>query len=96
MPTYITMLKWTPNGIQNMKGSPNRLDEGRKAFQKLGVNLKDVYLTMGQHDMICVLEAPDNATVARAVLSLAQVGAVSTETIAAFTEDEYRKLIGSL
>jgi uncharacterized protein with GYD domain len=96
MPTFITMLKWTPNGIQNIKGSPNRLDEGRKSFQKLGVNLKDVYLTMGQHDLICVLEAPDNATVARAVLSLSQVGAVTTETMAAFTEDEYRKLIGSL
>ena len=96
MPTYITMLKWTTNGIQNVKGSPGRLDEGRKAFKKLGVDLKDVYLTMGQHDLICVLEAPDSATVARAVLSLGQAGSVSTETMAAFTEDEYRKLIDSL
>jgi uncharacterized protein with GYD domain len=96
MPTYITMLKWTPNGIQNIKGSPNRLDEGRKAFKKLGVDLKDVYLTMGQHDLICVLEAPDSATVAKAILSLAQVGAVTTETMAAFTEAEYRALIDSL
>jgi len=96
MPTYITLLKWTPNGIQNIKGSPNRLDEGRRAFKKLGVDLKEVYLTMGKYDLICVLEAQDSETVAKAVLNLAQGGSVTTETMAAFTETEYRKLIDSL
>ena len=96
MPTYITLLKWTQKGIQNIKGSPNRLDEGRKAFANLGVDLKDVYLTMGSHDLICVLEAPDSETVAKAVLGLAAAGSVTSETVAAFTEDEYRKIIASL
>jgi uncharacterized protein with GYD domain len=96
MPTFITLLKWTPNGIQNVKGSPNRLDEGRRAFKKLGVELKDVYLTMGQHDLVCILEAPDNQSVAKALLGLGSAGSVTTETLAAFTEDEYRKIIDSL
>jgi len=96
MPTFITLLKWTPNGIQNIKGSPNRLDEGRKAFKKLGVELKDVYLTMGQHDLVCILEAPDNQSVAKALLGLGSAGSVTTETLAAFTEDEYRQIIDSL
>jgi len=96
MPTFITLLKWTPNGIQNIKGSPNRLDEGRKAFKKLGVELKDVYLTMDQHDLVCILEAPDNQSVAKALLGLGSAGSVTTETLAAFTEDEYRQIIDSL
>ena len=96
MPTYITLLNWTEQGIGKVKGSPNRLDAGRKAFKKLGVNLKDVYLTMGRCDLICVLEAPDSEAVAKAMLSLAADGNVSSETLTAFTEDQYRKIIGSL
>lgn len=96
MPTYITMLKWTPNGIQNIKGSPGRLDQARAQFALLGVTLKDVYLTMGRQDLICVLEAPDSETVAKAVLGLATAGSVTSETLAAFTENEYRSIINSL
>jgi len=96
MPTYITLLNWTNQGIGKVKGSPKRLDEGRKAFKKLGVALKDVYMTMGRYDLVCVLEAPDSESVAKAILSLAAAGNVSSETLTAFTEDEYRKIIGSL
>ena len=96
MPTYITLLNWTQQGIGKVKGSPKRLDAGRKAFKKLGVDLKDVYLTMGRYDLVCVLEAPDSESVAKALLSLAADGNVSSETLAAFTEDEYRKIVGSL
>ena len=96
MPTYITLLKWTQHGIGNVKNSAKRLDDGKKAFKKLGVEFKDVYLTMGRYDLICILEAPDPATIAKAILGLASAGAVSSETMPAFTEDEYRKIIGSL
>ena len=96
MPTYITLLNWTEQGIGKVKGSPKRLDAGRKAFKKFGVNLKDVYLTMGRCDLICVLEAPDSGSVAKAMLSLSADGNVSSETLTAFTEAEYRKIIGSL
>ena len=58
--------------------------------------MKDVYLTMGRYDMVCVIEAPDDETYAKAILGLASQGNVSTETLKAFTEDQYRKIIGSL
>jgi uncharacterized protein with GYD domain len=96
MPTYISFLRWTRQGIENVKDSSKRLDAGRKAFKKVGVKLKDTYLTMGQYDLICVLEAPDDASVAKALLTLGSQGNVQTETLKAFTEDEYRKIIGSL
>lgn len=96
MPTYIALLNWTSQGVSKISASPKRLDAGRKAFKKLGVEIKDTYLTMGRHDLVCVIEAPDDETYAKAILSLAKQGNVSTETLKAFPEDEYRAITGSL
>ena len=96
MATYITLLKWTQQGAGKMKDSPKRLDAGRKAFKKLGAEIKDVYLTMGRYDLVCVIEAPSDDVAAKALLQLASQGNIQSETLKAFNEDEYRKLIGSL
>jgi len=96
MPTYIALLNWTQQGVSKVGSSAKRLDAGRKAFKKAGVEIKDVYLTMGRHDLVCLIEAPDDETYAKAMLGLASQGNVSTETLKAFTEDQYRKIIGSL
>ena len=96
MATYIQLLKWTGQGISKIGNSAKRLDAGRKLFKKAGVELKDVYLTMGQYDLVCIIEAPDDETYAKAALQLGSLGNVSTETLKAFDEDQYRKIIGSL
>ena len=96
MPSYITLLNWTEQGMGKIKASSKRLDDGREAFKKLGCELRDVYLTMGPYDLVCVIEAPDSETAARAILSLGAEGNVRTLTLPAFTEDEYRRIIGSL
>ena len=96
MPTYIALLKWTNQGITNVKDSAKRLDAARETFAKMGVKLTDAYLTMGRYDLVTVMEAPDDETYAKATLSLGAKGSVSTETLKAFTEDEYRRIIGSL
>jgi uncharacterized protein with GYD domain len=96
MASYIVLLKWTEQGVANVKDSAARLDAGRKAFKKMGVKLKDTYLTMGHYDLICVVEAPDDETFARAMLTLGSQGNVQSETLKAFPEDQYRKIIGSL
>jgi len=96
MPTYIALLKWTGQGIGNVKDSPSRLDAGRKAFKKMGVKIKDTYLTMGRYDLVCIIEAPDDESFASAMLSLGSQGNVQTETLKAFTEDQYRKICGGI
>ena len=96
MPTYIALINWTAQGIAKVKDSPKRLDAGRKAFKKLGVEIKEAYSTMGRYDLVCIMEAPDDEAYAKATLSLGRLGNVTTETLRAFTEDEYRRLIGSL
>jgi uncharacterized protein with GYD domain len=96
MPTYIALLKWTQQGISKVGSSAKRLDAGRKAFKKAGIEMKDVYLTMGRYDLVCVIEAPDDETYAKAILGLGSQGNVSTETLKAFSEDQFRQIIGSL
>ena len=96
MATYIMLLSWTDQGIAKVKASPKRLDEGRKAFKKMGVEIKDTYLTMGPYDLVCVVEAPDNETAAKAILSLGAAGNVRTLTLPAFPEDQYREITSSV
>ncbi len=96
MPTFISLCNWTQQGIEKVKDSPARLDAARKAFKAAGAELKDFYLTMGRYDFVILTEAPDDATAAKAALTVAAAGSVRTETLRAFTEAEYRKLVGSL
>lgn len=96
MPTYITLLRYTPKGIENIKDSPSRLNKAKEVMKSAGGQLKSFYLTMGACDGICIFQAPDDAACARALLTISSQGFVKTETLRAFTEEEYRKVIGGL
>lgn len=96
MPTYITLIRYTQEGIQNIKESPARLDAARQAFRAMGAELKKWYLVTGQYDAVVIAEAPDDETVAKLALSIGAQGSIRTETFRAFTEDEYRKIIAAL
>jgi uncharacterized protein with GYD domain len=96
MPRYIQLINWTNEGVKAVKHSPERLDAARELVKKAGGTLGDFYLTMGRFDMVAISDAPDDASVARATLTLAEGGAIRTETLRAFTEEEYRKIIASL
>ena len=96
MPTYITLLRWTQQGIQHIKESPTRLDQAREAIQAAGGELKAFYLTMGQYDGVAISEAPNDEAYARTLLAIASAGAVRTETLRAFAEEDYRKIIAAL
>ena len=96
MPTYISLIKFTHQGITDVKGSPARLDAGREMLRNFGVELKGYYLTMGRYDIVTIAEAPDDTAIAKVALTLGSAGNVSTETLRAFTEDEYRQLVADL
>jgi len=96
MPTYISLISFTQNGIENIKESPTRLDAAKEAFRAMGAELKEFYMVMGQYDLVVISEAPDDETVTKLVLMIGSKGSIRTETIRAYTEDEYRKIIASL
>ena len=96
MPTYISLINYTQKGAENLKESPDRLEAAKKAFQAMGAEVKKFYLVMGRYDMVVVSEAPDDETAAKMALTVASGGAVRTETLRAFTEKEYQKIIAAL
>jgi len=96
MATYITLLRYTQQGITTIKEAPKRIDAARKAYQALGAELKALYLVMGRYDFVALVEAPDDTTAAKAALALGSRGNVSSETLRAFSEDEFRNIVGGL
>ena len=96
MPTYISLMHFTEEGVKSIKDSPARLDGAKKAFQSMGAELKEFYLTLGQYDAVVVSEAPDEETGTKLLLMIGSQGNIRTETFRAFTEEEYRKIIAAL
>jgi uncharacterized protein with GYD domain len=96
MPTYISLLRWTGEGARDVKKSPARLDAARKRFQEFGVTMRAFYMTTGHYDMVTIIDAPDDTALAKALLSALSTGAVQTQTMRAFSEEEYRSILGSL
>lgn len=96
MATYIMLLRFTEQGIKNIKESPARVEAAKQAARDIGAEVKEFYAVIGQYDTVVVVEAPDDETVARMALALGSLGNVRTETLRAFTEDEYRKIIAAL
>lgn len=96
MPTYVTLLKYTQQGIAKVKESPSRLDSGREAFKGIGVEIKDTYLLMGRYDLLCIVEAKDDDSLAQAMLKLGSQGNVQTETMRAWNEADFRRIVGSI
>jgi uncharacterized protein with GYD domain len=93
MPTYVTLLNWTDQGIRNFKDTAKRADVFEAATQRLGARLKEIYWTVGPYDATAVVEAPDDETATAVFLQLGEVGNVRTTTLRAFDEQEMEGII---
>ncbi|MGH6719795.1 MAG: GYD domain-containing protein [Alphaproteobacteria bacterium] len=96
MAKYIALMNWTDQGIKTVKESPKRADVARAIAKKLGCELRKFYMTIGSYDMIAIIEAPDDESVAKFLLSIGGAGNVRTTTLKAFSEESYRRIVGSL
>ena len=95
MPTYVVLLNFTDQGIQNIR-HVSGLDRAKQAVQSMGGQWKGWYLTMGPYDAVVIVEFPDDETAARVALALGSAGGARSQTLRAFTEDEFRQLVASL
>jgi uncharacterized protein with GYD domain len=96
MAKYIALINWTEKGVMDVKGSPGRADKARALAKKLGGDLQQVYMTMGSHDLVAILDMPDDETMAKFALTSAAGGHIRTTTLKAFDEASYRGIIGSI
>ncbi len=95
MATFVVLLNFTDEAMRNIQDTSG-LDAAKQGVQAMGGQWKAWYLTMGQYDAVAIIEAPDDETAARIALAQNSRGGVRSQTLRAFTEDEYRQLAGSL
>ncbi len=96
MAKFISLVKYTAAGIDKIKESPNRLDGFKQLCESMGATVEGFFLTMGRYDIVVIVDAPDLKTAAKVILATGSAGAVSTETLPAFTEEEFRQVISEL
>ena len=96
MPMYISLVSWIDEGVKNVKESPERLDAFKKSVQDAGGKVVGFYLTMGRYDIVLIIEAPSDEESAVLALSTASAGSIHTETMKAFTEDQYRQIVAKI
>jgi uncharacterized protein with GYD domain len=93
MATYVVLANFTEQGIRNIKDSPKRAKAYRDLAQTCGVTVKELYWTLGMHDVVSILEAPDDGAVAALGISLGALGNVRTQTLRAFSETEIKGIL---
>jgi len=96
MPTYIALVTFTDQGIRHIKQTTERAKGLVEAASRMGVQVKDIYWTMGPFDAIFTAEAPDDETMSTLAFSLGSLGNVRTQTLRAFSADEMNKMLGRL
>ena len=96
MVTYVMLLNWTDQGIRNVKDSPKRLDAVKKLAKEMGGEVKSFYMTLGAHDVVLIVEMPNNDKLASFALKLGSLGNMRSTTLKAFPEDDYRRIMAGL
>jgi uncharacterized protein with GYD domain len=93
MPTFIGMLSWTDQGIRSLKDTPKRIQAARENAKKFGIEVKQIFLTSGEFDILAIYEAPSAEHMAKLAMTNGAIGAVRTRTVQAWPEPEMLKLI---
>jgi uncharacterized protein with GYD domain len=96
MPTYISLINLTEQGVREAKNAPERLQTFEAAIKEIGGRLVGFYLVMGQYDYIVVTEAPDDQTAARLILGTLAQGSMRTQTMRAFPREEFEQIAKGL
>ena len=96
MPHYILLINWREQGISKIKESSDRYNSFKASVEKAGGKLVAGYYTLGEYDVVIIIEAPDDKTVMSLMLKVGSAGNVKTKTLKAFTAEEGFKIIKDL
>lgn len=96
MPKYISLMTYTEQGLQTIKKSGSSIDSTQQIAEDLGGHIDQIYLTMGNYDIVAVADFPDDATAATFILRLGALGSVKATTLKAFQEDAFRMIVDAV
>jgi uncharacterized protein with GYD domain len=93
MARYVSLINWTDQGIAAFKDTTDRADAAADLAKSLGAELQEIYWCLGPHDIVGILEAPDDETVTAFALKLSSGGNVRTTTMRAYSREEISSII---
>jgi uncharacterized protein with GYD domain len=93
MPKYAVLFNWTEQGIKTFKDSPGRVDAAAEPLGAAGITIDEIYWTVGPYDLVAIMSAPDDETLAAALLVLGAAGNVRTTTMRAFGQSEFEAIV---
>jgi uncharacterized protein with GYD domain len=96
MPTYVSLVKWTDQGIRGVKDTIDRTEQNRQAIEAAGGRLTGVWWTQGAYDLVAVTEWPDEDSAMAFLLRLGMAGNARTETLRAFAAEDMRRILATL
>jgi uncharacterized protein with GYD domain len=96
MPTFIMSLSWTDQGVRGAKEFPKRSKAAREMAKKLGVDIKQVYVTSGDSDVVVIAETANGDNIAKFAMALGAQGNARTRTARAWTPEEFTKIVAAL
>lgn len=96
MPKFVVLMNFTKKRVENIKEFPNGLKRSLELMEVFGVKVESLIYTLGRYDAVGIGEAPDAETMSKAMLSLAALGDVTTETLRGFTPDQMVEMVNSL
>jgi uncharacterized protein with GYD domain len=93
MAKYVVLANFTDQGIRHVGDTVARAEQVKAAMAKAGVKMLDILWTLGQHDLVLTVEAPDDETATKVLLSVAKVGNVRSTTMRAFSAQEMGRIL---
>jgi uncharacterized protein with GYD domain len=96
VPHYISLMRWTSQGMAGLPGWRERVEEGERIIKEAGGSLTGVYVTLGRYDVVEIFEAPTDEIAIEILMKLNQFAAEHTETLRAFTREEAESIIKKL
>jgi uncharacterized protein with GYD domain len=96
MPTYVTLFKWTEQGIKNVIEMPERIDAAIKGTEALGGKILGFYVTLGEYDLVAISEWPSDEAGLAMLLAQDALGNVRSTTLKAFPPAEFAEIVKKL
>jgi len=94
MNTYVSLVNWTDQGIRNFRDTTRRAEEFSKLVENSGGIVRDLLWTVGEYDMVCVTDFPDDESGVAALLQVGSAGNIRSRTLRAFGSEEMTRIIG--
>ena len=96
MATYLVLINFTEQGIRNIKDSPKRAAAATELARGFGIEIRDIFWTLGAFDGAVLIEAPDDQAVTAWALKLGSLGNVRTQTLRAFRANEFENIVAKV